>query len=200
MKEIRKSNEPISSNERRIEGYAIVFNSNSEDMGFIETIAPTALDGVIGRSDCFALLNHDENRGILARSKYGEGTLTLTVDDIGLRYEFEAPHTQLGDETLEMINRGDIDGSSFAFTIAEGGESWEKRDGKYYRTINQIDRLFDVSPVYQPAYLATTCVADTRGLDELKKAENEAIIAEQELKQYFSEMRARISDNNSEQE
>lgn len=191
MKEIRKSNEPISSNERRIEGYAIVFNSNSEDMGFIETISPNAMDGVIGRSDVFALLNHDENRGILARSKYGEGTLTLTVDDIGLRYEFEAPNTQLGDETLEMIKRGDIDGSSFAFTIAEGGEKWEKRDGKYYRTISQIDRLFDVSPVYQPAYAATTCVADTRGLDELKNEENE-------LKAYYAELRGRISDNKGE--
>ena len=193
MKEIRKSNEPISSNERRIEGYAIVFNSQSEDMGFYEEISNTALDGVIERSDCFALLNHDDSRGILARSKYGEGTLKLTVDDIGLRYEFEAPNTQLGDETLEMIKRGDIDGSSFAFTIAEGGEKWEKRDGKYYRTISAIDRLFDVSPVYQPAYNATTCVADTRGLDELKNAENE-------LNAYYAELRSRISDNNSEQD
>lgn len=193
MKEIRKSNEPISSNERRIEGYAIVFNSQSEDMGFYEEISNTALDGVIERSDCFALLNHDDSRGILARSKYGEGTLRLTVDDIGLRYEFEAPNTQLGDETLEMIKRGDIDGSSFAFTIAEGGEKWEKRDGKYYRTISAIDRLFDVSPVYQPAVQRHQHVADTRGLDELKNAENE-------LNAYYAELRSRISDNNSEQD
>lgn len=193
MKEIRKSNELISNTDRKIEGYAIVFNSQSEDMGFYEEIASDALDGVVERSDCFALLNHDESRGILARSKYGEGTLKLTVDDIGLRYEFEAPNTQLGDETLEMIKRGDIDGSSFAFSIAEGGEKWEKRDGKYYRTISKIERLYDISPVYQPAYAATTCVTDTRGLDELKNAENE-------LKAYFLELRGRISDNNGEQD
>lgn len=192
MKEIRKSKENITSTERKIEGYAIVFDSLSEDMGFYETIDKRAMDGVIERSDCFALLNHDESRGILARSKYGAGTLTLSVDDIGLRYEFEAPNTQLGDETLEMIKRGDIDGSSFAFTISEGGEKWEKIDGKYYRTISQIDRLYDISPVYQPAYQSTTCVADTRGLDELKKAENELVA-------YFSELRARISDNNAEE-
>lgn len=191
MKEIRKSNEPITSTDRRIEGYAIVFNSRSEDMGFYEEISNTALDGVIERSDVFALLNHDESRGILARSKFGEGTLKLTVDDIGLRYEFEAPNTQLGDETLEMIKRGDIDGSSFGFTIAEGGEKWEKRDGKYYRTISAIDRLFDVSPVYQPAYAATTCVADTRGMDELKNAENE-------IKAYYEELRSHLSDNQAE--
>jgi hypothetical protein len=192
MKEIRKSNEKITNTDRRIEGYAIVFNSESNDLGFIETINERALDGVIEKSDCFALLNHDDSRGILARSKYGEGTLTLTVDDIGLRYEFEAPNTQLGDETLELIKRGDIDGSSFAFTIAEGGEKWEKRNGKYYRNITKIDRLFDVSPVYQPAYNATTCVADTRGMDELKNAENE-------LKAYYQELRGRISDNNSDE-
>lgn len=192
MKEVRKSNELISSTDRKIEGYAIVFNSRSEDMGFFEEISSEALDGVIERSDCFALLNHDDSRGILARSKYGEGTLKLTVDDIGLRYEFEAPNTQLGDETLEMIKRGDIDGSSFAFSIAEGGEKWEKRDGEYYRTISKIERLYDISPVYQPAYAATTCVADTRGLDELKNEENE-------LKAYFSELRGRISDNDAEQ-
>jgi HK97 family phage prohead protease len=192
MKEVRKSNELISNTDRKIEGYAIVFNSRSEDMGFFEEISSEALDGVIERSDCFALLNHDDSRGILARSKYGEGTLKLTVDDIGLRYEFEAPNTQLGDETLEMIKRGDIDGSSFAFSIAEGGEKWEKRDGEYYRTISKIERLYDISPVYQPAYAATTCVADTRGLDELKNEENE-------LKAYFSELRGRISDNDAEQ-
>lgn len=193
MKEIRKSNELISNTDRKIEGYAIVFNSQSEDMGFFEEISNEALDGVVERSDCFALLNHDDSRGILARSKFGEGTLKLTVDDIGLRYEFEAPNTQLGDETLEMIKRGDIDGSSFAFSIAEGGEKWEKREGKYYRTISKIEKLYDISPVYQPAYAATTCVADTRGMDELKNAENE-------LKAYFLELRGRISDNNGEQD
>lgn len=194
MKEIRRQNDSVSAHERRVEGYAIVFDVESNDMGFTETIARNALDGVIEKSDVFALLNHDDSRGILARCKYGNGTMTLTVDDIGLRYEFEAPNTQLGDETLEMIKRGDIDGSSFAFTIAEGGEKWEKRDGRYYRTINQIDRLFDVSPVYQPAYSQTSCVADTRGLDELKKAENEA---RAEMETYYAELRAKISDNDS---
>lgn len=194
MKEIRRQNEAVSAKDRRIEGYAIVFNVESNDMGFTETISERALDGVIEKSDVFALLNHDDSRGILARCKYGNGTMTLSVDDIGLRYEFEAPNTQLGDETLEMIKRGDIDGSSFAFTIAEGGEKWEKRDGRYYRTISQIDRLFDVSPVYQPAYSQTSCVADTRGLDELKKAENEH---RAEMETYFAELRAKISDNES---
>ena len=54
--------------------------------GFYETIEPTALDGVLERSDILCLLNHNEDRGILARSKMGEGTLNLEIDDIGLRY------------------------------------------------------------------------------------------------------------------
>lgn len=86
----------------------------------------------------------------------------MSIDDKGLKYSFDAPNTALGDELLEGLRRGDINASSFAFTV--GSDSWEKQeDGTYLRTINSIQELFDVSPVYQPAYSATS--VDTRGLD-----------------------------------
>lgn len=178
MKEIRNLRDEIRNEgeSRTVEGYALVFNSESKDLGFREVIIPEALEGVIERSDVFAVVNHDKERGVLARSKYGEGNLSLTIDEKGLKYRFDALNTQLGDELLEYLRAGIIDSSSFAFTVADGGESWEKReDGTYLRTISQIDKLYDVSPVFNPAYAATTAeaVADTRGLDELKNAENE---------------------------
>lgn len=174
-KEIRYFNE-IRANEdsesRKVEGYAVIFNSQSEDLGFYETIEPSAItDEVIAKSDVFALMNHDDKRGILARSRRGKGSLKLSIDSKGLKYEFDAPKTALGNELLEMLRRNDITSSSFAFTVATDGEAWEKRDGKYYRTIKKIDRLYDVSPVYNPAYSETTVAC--RSFDNILKIESD---------------------------
>lgn len=158
---------------RKVEGYASVFNSRSKDLGgFTEIIDPAAFNGVIERSDVLALLNHDQDRGVLARSRKGVGSLTLTVDERGLHYSFDAPNTALGNELVEGLKRGDISTSSFAFTVA--GERWDKdEDGRYVRTITQIDKLFDVSPVYNEAYEDTSVAL--RSLDAVREAEKEEV-------------------------
>lgn len=165
--EVRKSEDDPES--RRVTGYAAVFGSSSLplmdwDHGeFEEVIDRNAFDGVIEQSDVFAVLNHDNSRGILGRSVNGTGSLSLSVDDHGLRYEFDAPRTALGDELLEGLRRGDITASSFAFSVQD--ERWEEQEDKTYkRTILKIGRLYDVSPVYNPAY-PDTSVAQ-RSLDE----------------------------------
>lgn len=160
-----------------ISGYAAKFNRASENLGsadyqFIEIIEPGAFDGVLN-DDVRALFNHDPN-AILARSKDGQGTLKLEVDEIGLRYEFEAPDTQAGRDLVTSMRRGDIDGSSFGFTVAKGGDKWEsRRDGEgpeiNVRTITKIARLGDVSPVTYPAYPDTS--AAVRSLQEVKKTQ-----------------------------
>lgn len=183
-KEIRNIGEIRANAEsRNVDGYAIVFNSLSEDLGgFREMVLPEAVDGVIEKSDVMALLNHDNTRGILARSRYGNGTLTLQADEKGLRYTFDAPHTALGDECLEYLRRGDINQSSFAFTVSE--DSWEKQvDGTYIRTIRKFARLYDVSPVFTPAYAETS--VSCRSFEAFKQAEEmreeeERLKAEQE--------------------
>ena len=161
-----------AADSRRVEGVAVVFESWSEDLGgFREKIARGALDGVIARSDIFALLDHRRDRGILGRSKRGDQvSLQLEVREDGLHYSFEAPETALGNELLSCLERGEIDGSSFAFTVLE--DQWERVGDEYQRTITKIDELYDVSPVYSPAYSQTTC--DLRGLDALKAQEKEA--------------------------
>jgi HK97 family phage prohead protease len=184
-KEIRKLNtsEVRARGNRDVDGYALVFNSLSEDLGgFKEQIVPEAIGDVIDRSDVFALFNHTPDK-VLARSRYGKGSLLLTPDDKGLRYEFSAPNTDLGDTLLEFLYRGDIDSSSFAFTVAE--DKWEKQpDGTYIRTILKFDRLFDVSPVFEPAYQATSVkCARFAEIQEEERLENERLIAEQEAEQ-----------------
>ena len=182
MKEIRGVNQEVKllENSRTVEGYAIVFNKESSDLGgFIEVIEPEAVEGILEKSDILCLLNHNEDRGILARSKFGSGSLELTVDEIGVRYKCEAPNTSLGDELLEGLKRGDMNTSSFAFTIEK--DSWEKRDGKYLRTIKRFKELYDVSPVYKEAYPDTSVA-----LRKIKELDNE------NLESYYSELRSRI--------
>ena len=175
-REIRNIDLEIVANEdsRTVEGYAIVFNSLSEDLGgFREQILPEAVDGVLERSDVLALLNHDKSKGVLARSRYGKGSLTLEIDEKGLKYRFEAPHTALGDEVLEYLRRGEITSSSFAFTINE--DIWEKTGEEYIRTIKSFKQLYDVSPVFEPAYqAATACKRFAEIQEEERKAIEEA--------------------------
>lgn len=174
MKEIRLGDNATStSDSRHIEGYAIVFNSLSNDLGgFREIIEPTAIDDeLIKNSDILCLMNHDIKKGVLARSYQGRGSLKLDIDEHGLHYSFEAPKTALGDEVLEGIRRGDISKCSFAFVCGE--DVWDKDEntGEYIRRVKKIKNLYDVSLVYHPAYEETEVKADTRGLDELKAQE-----------------------------
>lgn len=154
---------------RHIEGYGSVFNERSLDLGgFVEMIAPGAFDGVIDRSDVKCYLDHNPEKGILARSRNGKGSLSLVVDEKGLQYSFDAPHTNLGDEVVEGLKRGDYSQSSFAFTVDD--EVWTKEaDGTYLRTITKIGGLYDVSIVANPAYEGTSVAL--RSLDAFKAQE-----------------------------
>lgn len=161
--------EPENEESRMVEGYAAVYGSDSEYMGFVERIEPGAFDGVIERSDVLALMNHDVARGVLARNKQGNGSLHLEVTADGLLYRFEAPRTSLGDELLENLRRGEIDSSSFAFTVDQ--EEWvnvgSATEEKWLRKIKRVSQLYDVSPVYHPAYKATSC--STRSMESLDR-------------------------------
>lgn len=172
----------VDGESRTVEGYALLFNVPSDGLDFEEIIEPRALDGVIEKSNVFALLNHDERRGILARSKKGAGSLSLTVDGKGLRYRFDAPRTALGDELLEYLKRGEVTESSFAFTVAE--DVWEKKGETWKRTIKKIDELYDVSPVYDAAYSKTTVYM--RGKEQLEQELREQ--RERELDAYYTNL------------
>ena len=159
---------------RTIEGYAVVFNVRSQllpDYNVYrmvqEIIDPAAIDDNLMRScDIKALLEHDRSR-MLARSYNGAGTLTLTKDERGIKYTFEAPDTADGNYALEMVKRGDLFGSSFAYTTDEavdGSVTYTKEGDNLIRTVHKIDKLYDVSIVSDPAYLDTSVTA--RSLDK----------------------------------
>ena len=159
-----------------VEGQAALFNSLSEDLGgFYEQIAPGAFDGVL-QDDIRALMNHDPNL-ILGRTK--SGTLNVDVDDKAFNYRYSDPDTTYSNDLRKSMKRGDITQSSFAFSIADGGDKWEKVGDRLIRTITKFARIFDVSPVTYPAYPDTTVA--TRSMD-MRKADLEATALDEKNK------------------
>lgn len=157
--------------EHIIEGYAIVFNTLSEDLGgFREIIEPNAIDNeLINNSDIYYLFNHNSESIPLARSKNGEGSLKLSIDNKGLKYSFNC----LNSEFYQIVQRGDLDKSSFAFSLPNdgSGEKWEKsNEYNYIRRITKIERLHDCSAVLVPAYSSTSVYA--RSNDNKKEVDS----------------------------
>jgi HK97 family phage prohead protease len=155
-----------------IVGYAAKFGVNSLDLGdFIERIDPRAF-GIVserrGRKkplETRALWNHDANFPL---ARY-PGTLSMTVDEVGLRYEFPVPDTTYGRDIASNIRAGIVKGSSFSFTVPSGGDSWAVEDGRSVRTITRIDSLLDVGPVTFPAYPDADVTVAQRSYDHFRK-------------------------------
>lgn len=147
---------------RVLSGQAIVFDSDSEDMGFIEQIAPGAAAEAIKTSDVRGLFNHNPDN-ILARSP---DTLRLEEDDKGLNFEMDLPDTEIANRVHVAVERGDISGNSFAFIVAE--DEWNHEVDPPTRRITRISEFFDVGPVTYPAYPGTTISA--RCLEQVEAA------------------------------
>lgn len=152
---------------RTIVGYAAKFESWSDPMmgWFREKIARGAFDGC-DLSDVIMCFNHNTD-SILARTT--SCTLRLEVDDVGLRFAFEAPNTTLGNDMLELVRRGDVSKCSFRFGVEQ--DEWQYADEQNglamdERTILRFSRVVDVSLVVFPAYPETE--ASVRHLEERK--------------------------------
>ena len=125
--------------------------------GLVERIDSAAFDSAIQADDVRALVNHDPNQ-LIGRS--AAGTLRLSVDNTGLRYEIDLPDTSAGRDVRESVSRGDLDGSSFSF-VPERIET--EQDGeRQVRRVMSV-RLMDVGPVAFPAYEGSTVAARAIG-------------------------------------
>jgi len=135
-----------------VEGYAIVFNSESRDLGgFTEVVKEDALDKALERNtDVLALYGHDY-QNVLGRQS--ADTLQLKKDERGIKFTLDLPNTQLGRDVYTLVERGDLKGNSFGFTVEK--DSWDKKGDKVIRTIEQVRDLFEISIVSLPAYEAT---------------------------------------------
>lgn len=163
-----------------VAGYAAKFNVRSDPLGgFVEIIEPGAFDDVLG-NDVVALFNHDPSQ-VLARSS--AGSLKLSIDETGLRYEFALADDECSRRVAAFINDGRVRQSSFAFDVASGGDRWERQaDGSVLRTITKFSRLYDVSPVTYPAYPDATVALRSAAFEEAVKAGNAAQLADVQVR------------------
>lgn len=139
----------------RLIGYAAKFGTWSQDLGgFSETIRRGAFTRSLqsNTSDPLALVHH---RPELVLGRRSAGTLRLNEDSTGLAFEIDLPDTQTGRDLLVSVERGDIRGASFAFSVTRGGEKWEHRDGKSTRELIDVD-LHEITITANPAYEDTS--------------------------------------------
>jgi len=149
----------------RLTGYAARFNEPSEPLPFIERIAPGAFKRSLkSRNDIKLLWNHDSSM-VLGSTR--AGTLKLMEDERGLFVDAILPDTTYGRDAKVSIQRGDVTGFSFGFTVPAGGDSWNSEGNE--RTLKSV-RLLEVSTgVAFPAYPSTNGTAQVRGLDKVAK-------------------------------
>jgi HK97 family phage prohead protease len=151
---------------RTIEGYAIVFGVQSVLLQdwydtYREIIEPGAItEAELATMDIKMTMYHNREK-LLARSNKGVGSLRLSVDEVGVKYEFEAPNSPDGDTALELVRRGDLAGSSFTFWSDEKSSvRYEMMDDDtLLRHVNHIDRIYEMTIASDPAYQQTSVTA-----------------------------------------
>jgi HK97 family phage prohead protease len=182
---------------RYLEGYAAVFYNPADPQGteyelypgYVERIMPGAFDRAIReKQDVRGLFNHDVNN-LLGRTT--SGTLSLSIDAVGLRYEIGLPETTVGKDVAISCERGDLSGSSFSFSNAT--PVWREVGPTLYREVEDLN-LYDVGPVTFPAYSGTTTGLrsdDGENLEVIKREADQFRAAQKPAKSRSVEIRAR---------
>lgn len=146
----------------KVVGYAAMYDSESVTLpgGFTEVLERGCFDDVLAnpQTDCIACFNHDPS---LIIGRQSAGTLTLEVDDVGLRYTV-SPVPESRSDVVEAIRLKNVVGSSFAFTVNPDDEEYERSDKGALRRVKRVSGLFDVCPVVSPAYPSTTTAVRER--------------------------------------
>lgn len=153
------------ANEHVIEGKAIVFNQQSEYMGFYEIIKPEAVEGIDWDS---TLLLYDHSfSNILAR--VDAKNLTINVKEDGVYFQATLNDSTLANDVYNDIKSGNVKGCSFGFNIAEDGDTWDfTSDGTPLHIITKIETIPELSLTPIPAYTQTSASV-VRHLENIKE-------------------------------
>ena len=173
MKEVRiteiRAADPAAAGGKALilSGRPIVYDTPTtiNDLGgsYREVIKRGALDGA-DLSDVRLLYNHDVNKVPLAKTPK---TMSLELDPAGLTFTATLPDTESAREVYEAVKRGDLNGMSFAFTVPEGGDSYDAATNT--RTIYKIAKVYECSVVPYAAYPTTSVEARGAINDALKR-------------------------------
>lgn len=176
--EFRAAGEDGEQKGHIVEGLAAVYEQEtriSDIFGeFVEVIRKGAFDEC-DFSDVRLLVNHDFNGIALARSRRNNksdkpNTMQLTVDENGVnvKADLDTENNEQARALYSAISRGDMDGMSFCFYVAEDGQRWSKENGVERREILKVEKVIEVSAVNFPAYSGTNI--DARSLDSDRRA------------------------------
>lgn len=164
--------------DRYVSGYAVVFEQYSKPIWdeWVEIISRGAFTDT-DMSDVVMVVDHARDvQSILARSRNGEGTLSISIDEHGVAFRFLVPDTTVGRDIVALIERGDISECSFAFWVKEDRWSYDMMvEGKTYdvRRIEQVAKLADLSIVVNGQYPQTSVEVDERALAAARRAKDE---------------------------
>lgn len=163
---------------KRIEGLAAVYEQETRIADFFGEFTEVIREGAFDEtdfSDVRLLVNHDMSGIALARSRNNNksdkpNTMQLTVDKEGIHIaaDLDTENNEQARALYSAIDRGDMDGMSYCFYVAEDNQRWSKKDGMDYREIIKVDKVIEVSAVNFPAYEGTNI--NSRSLDSDKRA------------------------------
>lgn len=169
---------------RILSGRPIVYNSPTDIGGmFQEVIERGALDQT-DLTDVRFLVNHNTDMIPLARSRRNNGnsTMQMTVDTEGLFLDKVMLDVEANADAKALcsaVDRGDIDGMSFMFSVKE--DTWDYTNPDYpIRHITKIGSVVEVSAVTWPAYDSTFIDARSNEALESAKAVLERAMAQRE--------------------
>ncbi len=171
VSELRIREATDGAESRMIEGYALKFGVRSRLLcdwwsNYYEVLEPGCVTKEkLNTQDIKLTMFHDRQL-VLARSNKGQGTLSYEVDNVGVKFWAEMPHTVDGDKALELVGRGDIAGCSFIYSTdesdSENAVSYERlaekgEDGEdiLLRHVKRIDNVYDFTITTDPAYEQT---------------------------------------------
>ena len=193
-REYRSMELRIAQDEERkylVEGYASTFEPyvlfTQDGIDYKEQIMPTAFDGA-DLSDVVFRVDHQGR--VYARTS--AGTVELWTDEHGLGQRTDLSRTAAARELFADIEAGNYPKMSFAFTVAEDGDEYDRKT--HTRTINRISKVFDIAPVSFPANPGTELSVSTRDyFDGVIEAERAERLAKEEHDRKVKELKLRLS-------
>lgn len=175
----------------QLSGVAIVFNQQSQMLdNFYEIIDQHALDDVdLNDTDIVMLNGHNYENPVGRNTK----NLHLQLKPDGLHFTLNLIDSQESRDLLANVQGGVIRGMSFGFSVLS--DSWQGN----IRTIEKIEKLYELSATVAPAY-KTTKLLQTRSLKmedkapEVEEKQTEETVDSDKLQAEIDELKKQVKD------
>jgi HK97 family phage prohead protease len=154
-----RAEQNASSGKKSLVGRPIVYGQIIQYGWRREVIDSGALDEKTDLKDVRFLIGHNTSMVPLARSRNNNVNSTMQLqivpEGMDIRVDLDTENNQDARTLYSAVERGDITGMSFMFTVDKS--TWEEENSDNpLRRIVHIDKVFEVSAVAFPAYDETS--------------------------------------------